>query len=166
MEGQVRWLHTFKAPVTKSDAECQKEGPITHRLLITAAIVGIAFAPSIGTGTAHARGSGGGFGGFHGGGFGDGFHGGGFGGRGFMAGTAAVFTAGMVAAFTAGMVASIRVIMVTAIPVLLLLLLTRDSWGPNGAALALIKARHFSLLQAWPGYLGAAMPANREAAFR
>jgi hypothetical protein len=50
-------------------------------------------------------------------------------------------------------------------PVLLLLLLTRDSWGPNGAALALIKARHFSLVQAWPGCLGAAMPANCEAAF-
>ena len=70
----------------ESDAECQKEGPMTHKLLITAAIVAIAFAPSIGTGTAQARGFGGGFGGFQGGGFGGGFHGRGFRGRGFYGG--------------------------------------------------------------------------------
>lgn len=64
---------------------------MTHKLLITAAIVAIAFAPSIGTGTAQARGFGGGFGGFHGGGFGGGFHGGGFAAAVFMADTAAVF---------------------------------------------------------------------------
>ena len=42
---------------------------MTRRLLLTAAIVALALAPSIGTGTAQARG-------FFGGGFGGGFHGG------------------------------------------------------------------------------------------
>ena len=64
---------------------------MTHKLLITAAIVAIAFAPSIGTGTAQAAVL-------------------------VEVLAAAVFTGGMVAAFTAGMVASIRVIMVMAIP--------------------------------------------------
>ena len=50
---------------------------MTHKLLITAAIVAIAFAPSIGTGTTQARGFGGGFGGrgFYGG-YGRGLYGG------------------------------------------------------------------------------------------
>jgi len=50
---------------------------MTRKLLLTAAIVALAFAPSIGTGTAQTRG-------FFGGGFGGGFHGG-FG-RGFYGG--------------------------------------------------------------------------------
>jgi hypothetical protein len=41
---------------------------MTRKLLLTAAIVALAFAPSIGTGTAQTRG-------FFGGGFGGGFHG-------------------------------------------------------------------------------------------
>jgi len=61
----------------KSDEKCQKEGLMTRKLLLTAAIVARALAPSIGTGTAQARG-------FFGGGFGGGFHGG-FG-RGFYGG--------------------------------------------------------------------------------
>jgi hypothetical protein len=52
---------------------------MTRKLLMTVAIVAIALAPSIGIGTAQARGFGGGFGG-------GGFHGGGFGGRGFYGG--------------------------------------------------------------------------------
>jgi hypothetical protein len=73
-------------PMRKSDEKCQKEGLMTRKLLLTAAIVALALTPSIGTGTAQARGFGGGFGGgFHGGGFGGGFHGGGFG-RGFYGG--------------------------------------------------------------------------------
>ena len=46
---------------------------MTRKLLLTTAIVALALAPSIGTGTAQARGFSGG--GFHGG-FGGGFHGG------------------------------------------------------------------------------------------
>ena len=42
---------------------------MTRKLLLTTAIVALALAPSIGTGTVHARG-------FHGGGFGRGFYGG------------------------------------------------------------------------------------------
>jgi len=42
---------------------------MTRKLLLTAAIVALALTPSIGTGTAQARG-------FGGGGFGGGFHGG------------------------------------------------------------------------------------------
>jgi len=42
---------------------------MTRKLLLTAAIVALALAPSIGTGTAQARG-------FYGGGFGRGFYGG------------------------------------------------------------------------------------------
>jgi hypothetical protein len=82
-------------PMRKSDEKCQKEGLMTRKLLLTAAIVALALTPSIDTGTAQARGfGGGGFGGgfhggfgggFHGGGFGRGFHGGGFG-RGFYGG--------------------------------------------------------------------------------
>jgi hypothetical protein len=50
---------------------------MTRKLLLTAAIVALTLAPSIGTGTAQARGlSGGGFGGGFHGGFGGGFHGG------------------------------------------------------------------------------------------
>jgi hypothetical protein len=68
-----------KHPMTKSDVQGEKEGLMTRKLLMTVAIVAIALAPSIGTGTAQARGFGGGFGG-------GGFHGGGFGGRGFYGG--------------------------------------------------------------------------------
>ena len=42
---------------------------MTRKLLLTAAIVALALAPSVGTGTAQARG-------FYGGGFGRGFYGG------------------------------------------------------------------------------------------
>jgi hypothetical protein len=76
--------------MTKSDAECEKEGPMTRKLLMALAIVSLTLTPSIGIGTAPAHGfGGGGFhgGGFHGGGFhGGGFHGGGFHGRGFFNG--------------------------------------------------------------------------------
>jgi hypothetical protein len=65
--------------MTKSDVQCEKEGLMTRKLLMAIAIVAIALAPSIGIGTAQARGFDGGFGG------GD-FHGGGFGGRGFYGG--------------------------------------------------------------------------------
>jgi hypothetical protein len=76
----------------KSDEKCQKEGLMTRKLLLTAAIVALTLAPSIGTGTAQARGfSGGGFGGGFHGGFGGGFHSG-FG-RGFYGGFG-VFYAG------------------------------------------------------------------------
>ena len=40
----------------KSDAKCQKEGLMTRKLLLTAAIVALALAPSIGAGTAQANG--------------------------------------------------------------------------------------------------------------
>ena len=50
---------------------------MTRKLLLTAAIVALALTPSIGTGTAQARGfGGGGFGGGFHGGFGGGSHGG------------------------------------------------------------------------------------------
>jgi hypothetical protein len=50
---------------------------MTRKLLLTAAIVALALGPSIGTGTAQARGFfGGGLGGGFHGGFGGGFHGG------------------------------------------------------------------------------------------
>jgi hypothetical protein len=60
-----------KHPMTKSDAEREKEGHMTHKFLMTIAIVAIVLAPSIGIGNAQAHGFGGGFhgGGFHGGGF-------------------------------------------------------------------------------------------------
>ena len=54
-------LHTFKHPMTKSDAELKKEGHMTRKLLMTVAIVAIALTPSIGIGTAQAHGFGGGF---------------------------------------------------------------------------------------------------------
>ena len=50
-----------KHPMTKSDAEREKEGHMTHKFLMTIAIVAIALAPSIGIGTAQAHGFGGGF---------------------------------------------------------------------------------------------------------
>jgi hypothetical protein len=65
-------------PMMKSDEKCQKEGLMTRKLLLTAAIVALALTPSVGTGAAQAHG-------FGGGGFGGGFHGGGFG-RGFYGG--------------------------------------------------------------------------------
>jgi hypothetical protein len=40
----------------KSDGKCQKEGLMTRKLLLTGAIVALTLAPSIGTGTAQARG--------------------------------------------------------------------------------------------------------------
>ena len=43
--------------MTKSDAEREKEGHMTHKFLMTIAIVAIALAPSIGIGTAQAHGS-------------------------------------------------------------------------------------------------------------
>ena len=60
-------IHTGD-PMMTSDEKCQKEGLMTRKLLLTAAIVALALAPSIGTGTAQARG-------FFGGGFGRGFYG-------------------------------------------------------------------------------------------
>jgi len=66
-------IHTGD-PMMTSDEKCKKEGLMTGKLLLTAAIVALAFAPSIGTGTAQARGFFGG-GGFYGG-FGRGFYGG------------------------------------------------------------------------------------------
>ena len=66
--------YLIKHPMTKSDAEGEKEGHMTRKLLMTVAIVAIALAPSIGIGPAHAHGFGRGFGG-------GGFHGGGFGGH-------------------------------------------------------------------------------------
>jgi hypothetical protein len=57
----------------------EKEGCMTRKFLKTAAIVVIALAPVVATGTAEAHGSGFGGGGFHAGGF----HGGGFGRGGF-----------------------------------------------------------------------------------
>jgi hypothetical protein len=64
-------------PMMNSDEKCQKEGLMTRKLLLTAAIVALTLVPSIGTGTVQAYG-------FYGGGFGRGFHGG-FG-RGFYGG--------------------------------------------------------------------------------
>ena len=55
-----------------SDEKCQKEGLMTRKLLLTAAIVALTLVPSIGTGTVQAYG-------FYGGGFGRGFHGGRYG---------------------------------------------------------------------------------------
>ena len=49
--------------MTKSDAEREKEGHMIRKLLMTAAIVAIALAPSLGIGPAQAHGFGGGFGG-------------------------------------------------------------------------------------------------------
>ena len=57
----------------KSDEKCQNEGLMIRKLLLTAAIVALALTPWISTGTAQARGFGGGF---HRGGFGRGFCGG------------------------------------------------------------------------------------------
>ena len=41
----------MKHPMTKSDAKCEKEGPMTRKLLMTVAIIAIALTPSIGIGT-------------------------------------------------------------------------------------------------------------------
>jgi len=77
----------------KSDEKCQKEGLMIRKLLLTAAIVALALAPSIGTGTARAHG-------FYGGGFGRGFHGG-FG-RGFYGGYGRGFYGGYGRGFYGG----------------------------------------------------------------
>ena len=91
--GQPSACIPIKHPMTKSDAEREKEGHMTRKFLMTVAIVAIALAPSIGIGTAQAHGFGGG--GFHGGGFGaHGFYGGGFGGRGFYGGCGRSFYGG------------------------------------------------------------------------
>jgi hypothetical protein len=58
---------------------------MTHKLLIAAAIAAISLAPSLGVGSAAARGGGAGGGGFHGGFGGGGFRGG-FGGGSFRGG--------------------------------------------------------------------------------
>jgi hypothetical protein len=47
-------IHTSD-PIIKSDEKSQKEGLMTRKLLLTAAIVALPLAPSIGTGTAQAR---------------------------------------------------------------------------------------------------------------
>jgi hypothetical protein len=56
---QAHWssvgTHTSD-PMMNSDEKCQKEGFMTRKLLLTAAIVALTLAPSIGTGTAQARG--------------------------------------------------------------------------------------------------------------
>src|SRR6476660_9494604 len=77
----------------KSDEKSQKEGLMTRKLLLTTAIVALALAPSIGTGTVTARG-------FYGGGFGGGFHGG-FG-RGFYGGFGRDFHGGFERGFHGG----------------------------------------------------------------
>jgi hypothetical protein len=76
----------------------KKEGLMTRKLLLTAAIVALALAPSIGTGTAQARG----------------FFGGGFGG-GFTADSGAASMADSGAAFMDDSVFSIRAITAMAI---------------------------------------------------
>src|ERR1700730_11776126 len=50
-----------KHPMTISDVQGENESLMTRKLLMTVAIVAIALAPSIGIGTAQARGFGGGF---------------------------------------------------------------------------------------------------------
>ena len=79
---------------------------MTRKLLLTAAIVALALAPSIGTGTAQARG-------FYGGGYGRGFYGGY--GRGFYGGYGRGFYVDSGPAFTAGSAASIWAITAMAI---------------------------------------------------
>ena len=68
---------------------------MTRKFLMTVAIVAIDLTPSIGIGTAQARGFGGGFGG-------GGFHGGGFGGRGFYGGYGRGFYGGYGRGFYGG----------------------------------------------------------------
>jgi hypothetical protein len=72
-------------PMTESDTKREKGGPMTRKLLMTAAVVAIALMPSIGIGTVEVHSGGSGSGGFHGGGFAGGGFGdrGSFGGRGF-----------------------------------------------------------------------------------
>jgi hypothetical protein len=111
-------------PMRKSDERCQKEGLMTRKLLLTAAIVALALTPSIGTGTAQARGfGGGGFGvaftadlgaAFMAAGSGAAFTAGS--GAAFTADSGAAFTADSGAAFTADTVVSIRAITDMAIP--------------------------------------------------
>jgi hypothetical protein len=77
--GQPGACIPIEYPMTKSDAEREKEGHMTRKFLMTVAIVAIGLVPSIGIGPVQAHGFGGGFGG-------GGFHGGGFGGHGFYGG--------------------------------------------------------------------------------
>jgi hypothetical protein len=91
----------IKYPMTKSDAEREKEGHMTRKFLITVAIIAIALTLSIGIGNAQAHGFGGGFGRFHGGGFGGhGFYGGY--GRGFYGGYGRGFYGGYGRGFYGG----------------------------------------------------------------
>jgi hypothetical protein len=98
----------------KSDEKCQKEGLMTRKLLLTAAIVALTLAPSIDTGIAQARGfpaadSGAAFTADSGAAFTAAS------GVAFTAGSGAASTAGSGAAFTADSVFSIRAITATAI---------------------------------------------------
>jgi hypothetical protein len=85
-------IHTSD-PIIKSDEKSQEEGLMTRKLLLTAAIVALALAPSISTGTAQARG-------FYGGGYGRGFYGGY--GRGFYGGYGRGFYGGYGRGFYGG----------------------------------------------------------------
>jgi hypothetical protein len=133
-------IHTGD-PMMKSDEKCQKAGLMTRKLLLTAAIVTLTLAPSIGTGTAQARGfSGGGFGGGFHGGFGGGFHGGfgrgfhgGFG-RGFYGGFGRGFYGGFGRGFYGGFGGFYPGLLpLWLFPILLLLLLIAYSLRPETA---------------------------------
>jgi hypothetical protein len=125
---------------------------MTRKLLMTLAIVAITLAPSIGIGTAQARGFGGGFGG-------GGFHGGGFGGRGFCGGYGRGFTAGMVASIRAIMDMAFRRTVTTATDGYSWQRERRNSAG--WAELWIFNALHFHP-PAGGEYLSAAMPAYPE----
>ncbi len=117
--------HLIKHPMTKSDAEGEKEGHMTRKLLMTVAIVAIALAPSIGIGPAQAHGFGGG--GFHGGGFGGhGFYGGH--GRGFLRRIRAWFLRRVWPRLLRRVWWFLSGLWVWLFPVLLLLLLIGYSW--------------------------------------
>ena len=136
---------------------------MTRKLLMTVAIVAIALAPSIGIGTAQARG------------FGGGLHGGGFGGRGFYGGYGRSFYRGYGRGFTAGMVASIRVSMDMVIPHIVTTAIDRVQLAAqNGAGLERSQSPayrrglgyllpRFRPRLAWSGYLGAAISPDSEA---
>jgi hypothetical protein len=91
VEGQPGACIRIKHPMTKSDAEREKEGHMTRKFLMVVAIVAIALNPLIGISTAQAHGFGGG-----------GFHGGGFGGRGFYGGYGSGFYGGYGRGFYGG----------------------------------------------------------------
>jgi hypothetical protein len=60
-----RWLYRWQRCDAKSDGECEREGPITRKLRMTAAVVAIALTPLMGIGTALADRAGFPGGGFH-----------------------------------------------------------------------------------------------------